>query len=256
MSGTIEIGEQQFSPKIFNGETGFHDGTGGFAPPRALPPVAGRFPRLKISSAIHRQPVSIYASSGRRREFCAVAGVVTRCMLGSPAFSPIAARRNTRIPAVLDFCFQAVLHVPAQIVHILLRHAKLDIHEDDVVNAKGVRRSPRIKALHRQILGLAGKRKLATRVLAGKELRQRLLGRTEGTRHDLATAVAQRFSDELAARLPPKRRTWMSEDARMDIFEAVALAVAGQRRFPCQRSQPSKSDTPPRLQGRRARKER
>jgi hypothetical protein len=85
---------------------------------------------------------------------------------------------------------------------------------------------PRIKALHRQILGLAGKRKLATRVLAGKELKQRLLGRTEGTRHDLATTVAQRFPDELAARLPPKRKAWTSEDARMDIFEAVALAVA------------------------------
>jgi hypothetical protein len=42
----------------------------------------------------------------------------------------------------------------------------------------------------------------------------------------LATAVAQRFPDELAARLPPKRKAWASEDARMDIFEAVALAVA------------------------------
>jgi len=27
-------------------------------------------------------------------------------------------------------------------------------------------------------------------------------------------------------RLPPKRRPWMSEDPRMDIFDAVSLAVA------------------------------
>jgi len=29
----------------------------------------------------------------------------------------------------------------------------------------------------------------------------------------------------LASRLPPKRRPWMSEDYRMDIFDAVALAL-------------------------------
>jgi hypothetical protein len=32
--------------------------------------------------------------------------------------------------------------------------------------------------------------------------------------------------DELASRLPPKRKTWKSEDSRMDIFDAGALVVA------------------------------
>ena len=41
----------------------------------------------------------------------------------------------------------------------------------------------------------------------------------------MAELLAQQFPDELAARLPVKRKAWKSEDARMDIFVAVALAV-------------------------------
>jgi hypothetical protein len=35
-----------------------------------------------------------------------------------------------------------------------------------------------------------------------------------------------RFPEELGHRLPPKRKPWMSEDYRMGIFDAVALAFA------------------------------
>ena len=41
----------------------------------------------------------------------------------------------------------------------------------------------------------------------------------------MAEMIAMQFPDELASRLPPKRKPWKSEDARMDIFDAVALAV-------------------------------
>jgi hypothetical protein len=37
--------------------------------------------------------------------------------------------------------------------------------------------------------------------------------------------VTFQFPDELSTRLPPKRKPWKSEDSRMDIFDAVALAV-------------------------------
>jgi hypothetical protein len=47
----------------------------------------------------------------------------------------------------------------------------------------------------------------------------------QGTKHALAEMLAGRFPEELASRLPPKRRPWMSEDYRMDIFDAVALAL-------------------------------
>ena len=38
--------------------------------------------------------------------------------------------------------------------------------------------------------------------------------------------IAERFPGELGFRLPPKRRPWMSQDSRMDIFDAVALVLA------------------------------
>jgi hypothetical protein len=36
--------------------------------------------------------------------------------------------------------------------------------------------------------------------------------------------IVKQFPDELAARLPPKRKPWKSEDSRMDIFDGLALA--------------------------------
>jgi len=55
---------------------------------------------------------------------------------------------------------------------------------------------------------------------------QLFLADDKGTKHDLAEILAKRFSEELGSRLPPKRLPWMSEDYRMDIFDAVALALA------------------------------
>ena len=55
-----------------------------------------------------------------------------------------------------------------------------------------------------------------------------LLNNESGTKQEMAEALAKQFPDELASRLPEKRKAWKSEDARMDIFEAVALAVAFQ----------------------------
>ena len=46
-----------------------------------------------------------------------------------------------------------------------------------------------------------------------------------GTKQEMAATLAAQFPDELASRLPPKRKLWTSEDARMDIFDAMALAV-------------------------------
>jgi len=39
----------------------------------------------------------------------------------------------------------------------------------------------------------------------------------------MAERLAKQFPDDLASRLPPKRRLWENEDARMDIFDAVGL---------------------------------
>jgi hypothetical protein len=54
---------------------------------------------------------------------------------------------------------------------------------------------------------------------------QLFLGDQKGTKHDVAKVLAQKFPEELGDRLPPKRKPWMSEDYRMDIFGAVALGI-------------------------------
>lgn len=44
------------------------------------------------------------------------------------------------------------------------------------------------------------------------------------TKRELAQMIATAFPP-LAPRLPPKRKPWMSEDARQSLFDAVALAI-------------------------------
>lgn len=93
------------------------------------------------------------------------------------------------------------------------------------VDAKGSRRAQRIKELHRKVVALAKKHKLKVVTIPGKKLRSALLGNENGTKWEIAELLAQRFPDELASRLPRKRKPWESEDARMDIFDAVTLAA-------------------------------
>jgi len=98
------------------------------------------------------------------------------------------------------------------------------------VNARGTFRCSRIKRLDRRIVALSRKRKLRVAKIAARELRRLLLGSESGTKLEMAELMAKRFPDELSARLPAGRRPWESEDARMDIFGAVGLAVAHRQR--------------------------
>jgi hypothetical protein len=100
------------------------------------------------------------------------------------------------------------------------------------VNAKGSHRAPRIKALHRQVVGLAAKQKCKVTLYSGNQLRISLLGDVKGTKHEMAEMLARKFPAELAGRLPPKRRAWDNEVSRMDMFDAVGLAVASQMSKP------------------------
>ena len=93
------------------------------------------------------------------------------------------------------------------------------------VAAPHCRRAPRIKALHRQVVGLAEKHKCKVTLFSGKRLRITLLGDANGTKHEMAEMLAQRFPAELGGKLPPKRRAWDNEDGRMDTFDAVELAA-------------------------------
>ncbi|MGA3266486.1 MAG: hypothetical protein ABSE16_06670 [Verrucomicrobiota bacterium] len=94
------------------------------------------------------------------------------------------------------------------------------------VEAKGSRRYPRIKRLNRQLKRVAEKRMIKVKLISKKQLRSLLLGSPNGTKQEMAEMLAAQFPDELASRLPPKRKFGNSEDSRMDIFDAVGLAVA------------------------------
>lgn len=87
-------------------------------------------------------------------------------------------------------------------------------------------RSDRIQALIAQIVVLARQIGIEVTLLPREKIRRVFFGDGKGTKHALAQILAERFPEELASRLPPKRRPWMSEDCRMDIFDAVALCLA------------------------------
>lgn len=96
---------------------------------------------------------------------------------------------------------------------------------EDVANTES-RRSARIKALGRRLLTLAARLEVRVAVLSRQQIKRVLFADGEGTRYELAELLARRFPVELGPRLPPKRKPWKSEDARMDLFAAVALALA------------------------------
>jgi hypothetical protein len=92
--------------------------------------------------------------------------------------------------------------------------------------AKGSRRTPRIQGLCREISSLASSRGIRTKLFSKEKLRRVFFADRKGSKHARAEIIVSRFPEELSFRLPPKRRFWMNEDARMDIFDAVALALA------------------------------
>ena len=125
---------------------------------------------------------------------------------------------NKRINA--DKNTRSLAHIEKMIVH-----NQPDVLVLQDVNAKGTRRAPRIKQLHRKVVALAKERKLKVVEISGAELRRLLLNNEDGIKQEMAEVLAKKFPDELASRLPEKRKAWKSEDARMDIFDAVGLAL-------------------------------
>jgi len=110
------------------------------------------------------------------------------------------------------------------------------------LHAKGIHRQPRIKELHRLVVKLAKRHKLKTVTISRTELQRLLLGDLKGTKHGVAELLAKQFPDQLASRLPPKRKCGHTEDRRMDIFDAVGLAVAFRSKSILRETKTAKSD--------------
>jgi Holliday junction resolvasome RuvABC endonuclease subunit len=108
----------------------------------------------------------------------------------------------------------------------MLAHYQPDLMVVENTSITPIRRSERIRALTKRIVHSAKSRRVAVRSFSREEVMRTFFADGRGTKYAAAEIIAKRFPEELAGRLPPKRRPWMSEDYRMDIFDAVALCLA------------------------------
>jgi len=91
-------------------------------------------------------------------------------------------------------------------------------------------RRGRIRELCKRLEALAANRGVRV-VRCSIATINRTLGNGDcGTKQHRAEIIATLFPDELGTRLPPKRRPWMTEHYRMDIFDAIGLAVTAARK--------------------------
>jgi len=103
----------------------------------------------------------------------------------------------------------------------------IECYQPDVIvlenpKGKGSRRFLRIQNLIQEIMKLAASEGLKARSFSQSEIKKAFS--SSGTKHHIATSLTKQFP-ELALRLPPARKPWMSEYERMGIFDAVALAL-------------------------------
>jgi hypothetical protein len=86
------------------------------------------------------------------------------------------------------------------------------------------RRCPRVRRLLDHIRNLAIHKGVRPRILAFSRVRKVFLAFHARTKQEIAQVISQQLP-ELASRLPRYRKPWMSEDYRMAIFDAAALAL-------------------------------
>ena len=107
----------------------------------------------------------------------------------------------------------------------LMEHYQPDSIVVEDAEAKGSRRCRRVRELISAILKLTSTRGIKSRSFSRRAVRKAFSQHGASTKHEIATAIADRFPDELGPRLPPLRKPWMTEDHRMSIFDATALAL-------------------------------
>jgi hypothetical protein len=91
-----------------------------------------------------------------------------------------------------------------------------------VEDGRGTRRRARAQRIISGIEQIAKRRMLSIVRVSRSHVREVL--KPARTKHDIALALASIFP-ELGPRLPRPRKPWMSEDERMNIFDAVSLAL-------------------------------
>jgi hypothetical protein len=125
----------------------------------------------------------------------------------------------------------------------LIRHYRPEILV--VEDCLGSRRCARVQGLIDRICRLVETEGVKCRHLPISRVREVFRTFRANNKHEIAHAVAQQLP-ELASWLPPRRKPWMSEDYRMAIFDAAALALTYFHSRPVgRRSVPRESPAPP-----------
>jgi hypothetical protein len=96
-----------------------------------------------------------------------------------------------------------------------------------VEDGHGTRRRGRARRLIKGIEDLAKRRQLP--VVRVARLRVQQAFSPASTKQEIAEAISRTFP-ELVPRLPRFRKPWMTEDERMNIFDAVSFALVALRR--------------------------
>lgn len=108
----------------------------------------------------------------------------------------------------------------------LVRRYDPDLLVVENCRSPGSLRRRAARTLIQEILSEAAKQALRTRGIDRTYLRRAFADNQARpiNKEGIAAAIASEFP-ELASTLPPQRKPWMSEDERMAIFDAVAMAV-------------------------------
>ena len=89
---------------------------------------------------------------------------------------------------------------------------------------RSCRRSARIRELLEGIAALAFSKRAKLRRIPRSALKKVFSQFCATGKHQLAIEISKRFP-ELAAHVPPPRKPWMTQVARMSMFDAVAIAL-------------------------------
>ena len=116
-----------------------------------------------------------------------------------------------------------------QLVSDLLKHYTPDVIVIEDSNKMTIgwwrwRRGRRVTDLLTRIVGLAGRRNIECRRISRATPKTSLAPLEPMTKHQIATAITN-LLPELTPSLPKPRKPWMSEDSRMSIFDAAAMAL-------------------------------
>jgi Holliday junction resolvasome RuvABC endonuclease subunit len=112
----------------------------------------------------------------------------------------------------------------AQAVARLIEHYTPSALILEDASARGCRRGRRVRDLLGELTALGTDCGARVRRISRTKVRTTFAGFGASNKHQIARVIAALFP-ELASRLPPERKPWMSEDQRMAIFDAAALAL-------------------------------